>query len=865
VSDVYAGWAVDAYPSMSAQDLVSAFTRMRDGGANLVWIGHSNPAGVDPNATEVGLSYPSYAAAMNPNDPAHADASAIIAAQTRALDAARGVGLKAVLPINYRAQMGAAWDASHQDSLRRGPDGTILNFGGMDASPYAGDFRADIARYYRWVDQTFIEPYRDVILMINLADEPTGVDYSEAADSTFFAQTGYHFADVGTDPERITRLGAFQSHVMVDFATWAANQWLAIDPAVTVTMSFDGGPGRDNQQAPAPEAIFREAPANFQPTWSAYPRDGTPAEAVDDSNLSALSIFLGTVGHFSARYQRPYWLWPSGNSWGLGQASTDPSSIADAEVNARMIADVSRQAGGLLRGVAIWNYNVRDQGLYNDDNHPSYNPDDLFNRLTAMLPDVRQILRGPSGPGPDALVLAPSALPDRLIGGSRLVDIWAFRGYGFDDLVTLARSGATTAVVTTLAGEDLARVRLVLVLARDPSDVAPSDAAVLRAYRSSGGTIVDGQTVDGVLHLNAQWSDPANAPEKLFSDGYAQSQVGPIAALGLPRLPNSFAIYGPSEAIAYSGAPHYSADPMRAWVSLPISEFDTVFDPSGMPTQTTNAGPGLTPIPVARHGYALLTAQPVLPISTTNERYFPQTGYRVADDAIWDYFIHRGGVTTFGYPISRAFRFEGFLVQFFQRRIIQLAPDGSPRLLNVLDPGLLPYNSFNGASLPSFDLSLATSAPPAGDGAGMLAFVRTHLPDNYGILPVAFGRTYWNTVPLATALPGSGDGSLLPGFDLEMWGVPTSAPALDPNNHHFAYVRFQRGVMMYDTGCGCTEGLLLADYLKSILTGVNLPPDLAQEAQNSPLLRQYDSSRPGSVRDPSSLPNTDMTDAFTPG
>jgi hypothetical protein len=128
-----------------------------------------------------------------------------------------------------------------------------------------------------------------------------------------------------------------------------------------------------------------------------------------------------------------------------------------------------------------------------------------------------------------------------------------------------------------------------------------------------------------------------------------------------------------------------------------------------------------------------------------------------------------------------------------------------------------------------------------------------------------FSRTYWSTVSPTTAFGRGGDSGLLPGFDLEMWGVPTSAPAVDPNNHNFAYVRFQRGVMMYDAGCDCTEGLLLADYLKSILTGANLPSDLAQEAEASPLLREYDPTRPGSVRDPTRLSNTDMTDAFTPG
>jgi hypothetical protein len=215
--------------------------------------------------------------------------------------------------------------------------------------------------------------------------------------------------------------------------------------------------------------------------------------------------------------------------------------------------------------------------------------------------------------------------------------------------------------------------------------------------------------------------------------------------------------------------------------------------------------------------------------------------------------------------VSRTFRFQGFTVQFFQRRIIQLDEDGSPRLLNVLDPGLLPYSNFNGAALPAFDGSLVGLAPAPTDGAAILDFVRSQTVDSFQDLPVGFKQTFWNTVSGSTAFPSGGNAGLLPGFDLEMWGLPTSQPAVDPNNHNVVYQRFQRGVMSYDASCGCTQGVLLADYLKSVLTGTNLPGDLATEAQSSPLLRQYDPSQPGWVHNPAQLAGTDLTNAFTPG
>jgi hypothetical protein len=43
--------------------------------------------------------------------------------------------------------------------------------------------------------------------------------------------------------------------------------------------------------------------------------------------------------------------------------------------------------------------------------------------------------------------------------------------------------------------------------------------------------------------------------------------------------------------------------------------------------------------------------------------------------------------------------------------------------------------------------------------------------------------------------------------------------------------------MHYDRGCGCTQGLLLADYLKALIVGEGVPADLLAQAQGSPLYR----------------------------
>ena len=63
---------------------------------------------------------------------------------------------------------------------------------------------------------------------------------------------------------------------------------------------------------------------------------------------------------------------------------------------------------------------------------------------------------------------------------------------------------------------------------------------------------------------------------------------------------------------------------------------------------------------------------------------------------------------------------------------------------------------------------------------------------------------------------------------------------------------------------GTTTARPLGEYLKGLLTGQNLPSDLAAEAAFSPLMAQYDPARPLSLARPGALPDSDLTDAFTP-
>jgi hypothetical protein len=249
-------------------------------------------------------------------------------------------------------------------------------------------------------------------------------------------------------------------------------------------------------------------------------------------------------------------------------------------------------------------------------------------------------------------------------------------------------------------------------------------------------------------------------------------------------------------------------------------------------------------------GLAVLGFAPGAALAQDAGRAFPETGFQIQDDAIWSFFTQNGGTDTFGYPISREFVLYGSPVQLFERAALVVQPDRSVQVLDLTDPGWLAYTHFNGSTVPAADGAIQTLTPTPSQPsypARLSEFVRATVPDNWNGQPVGFYSLLGGDSP-----------------NLALWGVPTSRPAADPNNPSVIYQRFQRGIMEYDTTTGTTQSMLLGDYLKAVLTGQNLPSDLAQEAASSPLLRLYDPTKPLGLANPGAVTNTDLTDAFMP-
>jgi hypothetical protein len=260
------------------------------------------------------------------------------------------------------------------------------------------------------------------------------------------------------------------------------------------------------------------------------------------------------------------------------------------------------------------------------------------------------------------------------------------------------------------------------------------------------------------------------------------------------------------------------------------------------PTTAPAPAPAATPVPAPAQGA-------VAPAIAHDDRYFSQTGYRIDDDNVWGFFNQYGGLSTFGYPVSRMMSFLGCPVQMFQRQIIQVCPGSGAALINMLDPEIFPYTQVNGSTFPAADNTMKNSTPPVSSASystDISAFVQTNVPDTFGGQPVNFLQTF-NTLG-----------------GLTIWGAPISNPQPDPANANFIYQRFQRGVMHFTVGTG-TQSILLADYLKAIIMNQNVPTDLTAQARETRYFNQYCPNNPMWLCRGGDLPGTDLTFAFVNG
>jgi hypothetical protein len=407
----------------------------------------------------------------------------------------------------------------------------------------------------------------------------------------------------------------------------------------------------------------------------------------------------------------------------------------------------------------------------------------------------------------------------------------------------------------------------------DPALLYSGTWSTLAAASASGGSVHRAEQASAAVQFtfggtSVTWittRGPNRGVARVLIDGSPQAPVDLYAAAeefglnitysGLPDATHTIRVEVTG---THSGPSTGSVVDIDAFVA---------FGGPATPVPTPTSGVTGTPTPTAT---VVLSATPTFaptqspPPAAHDDRYFPQTAFRIDYDPFWSYFNARGSVDAFGYPVSRTFQFLGCVTQFFQRQLMQQCGNGPVQLMNLLDPDLMPYNQINFSTFPAHDPAVAGGAPGPGTpnyGRAVLDYVRATAPDVFEGLPVRFYSTFVSTVPGVDPAAAPDMAALV---NLEIWGFPTSRPQYDPANRGFVYQRFQRGIMHFDFASGATRGILLSDYFKSLITGRNLPADLASQAVNSRFRSQYCPGATGWVCRPAQLPGTDLTFAFEP-
>lgn len=397
------GWAYTAIPGTSKEEMAKDMRRMKDLGANVIYIGHNNPGNTDPNGSEPGLA-PAVWFALQKNTPNKENAEKIHQAIVNALDASAEIGLNVVLPIGYQIQMGQEWNDKHPGELRRDVNGNLMNQwkSGETTSPYSLEYKKDIGDYYRWVNETIIKKYPHVIA-INLADEPMGSDFSPHAMAAFEQRYGVKFAEASP-----YQRGEFTSGVIADYAAWSANLWKELNPSLRTMMTFHIQ--RDTPFFPDVERIFRETPDTFIFSADTHLHDNPSNWPLTKQDINLLSGMVRTLGWLSKTYEKPLMLWTSANSWGLAGQSTNKGGVNEALQNIDIVNDLSRQNGGKLGMIMAWGWNIKGQGVYRDDGSFTYvDREAMINQVSGALLLKRDRLSMVGEGKPDKVLYFPTA------------------------------------------------------------------------------------------------------------------------------------------------------------------------------------------------------------------------------------------------------------------------------------------------------------------------------------------------------------------------------------------------------------------------------------------------------------------------
>ena len=389
--------------------MVADLRRMRELGCNTVYIAHNSAGDANPDAYEPGIAPASWYA-IAAATPSAGNARILIGAVQTAIDAAREVGLDVVLGIGYQIMMGDEWNDAHPEELRRDRDGELLMHWGsvFTASPYSEVYRRDIREYYAWINQTFVLPNPHIVAL-NLADEPMGTDFSSHAMAASRARYGVSYAQATA-----TDRGEFLGGIIAVYAACSANHWEWLNHDVRTMMTFHVQ--RDAPFLPDVERIFAQTPPTFIFSEDTHLDDGPMDRKITTENTRLLYGMCRTFGWLSHVYSKPLMLWTGANAWGL----KTNGGMAEARLNIDIVHDATKQAGGRIGMLMAWGWNIRHQGVYDDEGNFLADKETMIAGVSQLLAERRERLSVVSGGRPDRVYYLPAARLQPAIGEKRV-------------------------------------------------------------------------------------------------------------------------------------------------------------------------------------------------------------------------------------------------------------------------------------------------------------------------------------------------------------------------------------------------------------------------------------------------------------
>jgi hypothetical protein len=279
-------------------------------------------------------------------------------------------------------------------------------------------------------------------------------------------------------------------------------------------------------------------------------------------------------------------------------------------------------------------------------------------------------------------------------------------------------------------------------------------------------------------------------------------------------------------------------------------------------------------------GTALLSSSPVgaqtpQRAASTTTAPLANITFNVVRPAFATYYQQHGGVRTFGSPLSNDFQLLGLRVQILQNQVLQQHPDGSITAMDLLNKAM-PLARADGYTYPTPDPDMSAAVPSltsptyVDDALASIdsGWFDQQVPDTWNDgtndQSVNFNTAFRSTITcddLPAGMPCD-DRTLLRGA-LDVWGLPISPLASDPNDPSHVYQRFQRGIMHYSAYDGSTSAIQVGDYFRRVLQDQGVPDDLRADLTGSRFLGEYAPSQPLGVARALDLPATSLTAAFS--